>query len=74
VRASVPAASIETLAQQGGPMAQTEAEAFAATPTFADAGRLRRCGHAAKDLNSAPPNFAAYRPLLRRLILAQLLG
>ncbi len=72
--ARLSAASVETLAQQGGPMSAGEAAAFAAMPGFADAVSLRRCDDAAKDADCAVSSFAEYRPLLRRLIEAHLMG
>ncbi len=71
--ARLSAASAETLAQQGGPMREAEAAAFAAMPGFAEAVRLRRCDDAAKEPGRAAAGFAEYRPLLRRLIAARLM-
>jgi len=71
--ATLSAASAETLAQQGGPMREAEAAAFAAVPGFADAVRLRRCDDAAKEPERAVPGFADYCPLLRRLVVARLM-
>jgi gamma-butyrobetaine dioxygenase len=72
--ARLSAASAETLSQQGGPMTEGEAVAFAATPGFADALRLRRCDDAAKEAGREVPDVAEYRALLRRLIVARLMG
>ncbi|WP_295531784.1 TauD/TfdA family dioxygenase [Novosphingobium sp. Chol11] len=72
--ARLSAASVATLAQQGGPMTEGEAAAFAAMPGFAGAVHLRRCDDAAKEPARPAPGFADYRPLLRRLIAAHLNG
>jgi gamma-butyrobetaine dioxygenase len=72
--AQLSAASVETLAQQGGPMSAGEAAAFAAMPGFADAVSLRRCDDAAKESGCEALGFAEYRPLMRRLIEAHLMG
>lgn len=61
-------ASIDTLALQGGPMSQAEAQAFARAPGFAAAVTLRRLDDAAKIPGKPVPAFAAYAPLLERLM------
>jgi gamma-butyrobetaine dioxygenase len=72
-RACLSQASIETLALQGGPMTDAQARAFVAEPGFAAAIALRRLDDAAKVPGKSVPQFAAYIPLLERLI-AQHLG
>jgi gamma-butyrobetaine dioxygenase len=62
------AASIDSLARQGGPMSQAEAAAFAATPFAQDAIVVRRCDEDAKDPDAATPGFDHFVPLLRRLL------
>ena len=62
------AASVHTLAVQGGPMTPGQADEFAAHPFGADAVRLRRWDEAAKDPQAPTPDFAHFRPLLSGLL------
>ncbi len=62
--AGLSAASVASLAAQGGPMSAEEAEAFSRRPSAADAIRVRRWDDLAKDpLRSAAP-LESYRSLL----------
>ena len=49
--------SIRTLALQGGPMTESEADAFRAEPSMADAVALRRIDESAKDPQATTPAF-----------------
>jgi phosphonate degradation associated HDIG domain protein len=62
------AASVHTLAVQGGPMTPAQAAEFAADPHGADAVRLRRWDETAKDPRAPTPDFAHFRPLLTALL------
>ena len=66
-RARLSAASIHTMALQGGIMGRDEAAAFAALPFSGDACRLRRWDDAGKTVGADVPGFGHYRPLLDRL-------
>jgi predicted HD phosphohydrolase len=71
-RARLSPASIHTMSLQGGIMDGQAAAAFAALPHAEDACRLRRWDDAGKVRGADVPGFAAYRPLLERLVaLAQ---
>lgn len=58
------AASIQSLALQGGPMSPAEVAQFAAEPFAEAAVRLRRWDDLAKRTDLATPDFAHYRPLI----------
>ncbi|AQR61308.1 metal-dependent phosphohydrolase [Brevundimonas sp. LM2] len=60
-------ASRQSLALQGGPMSEAEAEAFAAMPHFEPAVRLRRYDELAKVEGVTLAPLTAYRDLLLRL-------
>ena len=62
------AASVCTLAVQGGPMNAAERARFEANAYAHDALRLRRWDDAAKDPAASPPAFGYYQPMLRRLL------
>lgn len=62
------AASKHTLTLQGGPMSRAEIEAFRALPFHREAVRLRLWDDAAKVADRHTPPFAAFRPLLARVI------
>ena len=61
------AASVCTLAVQGGPMSTAEAREFEASQYAADAVRVRRWDDQAKDPAAHVPGFGHYRPLLAEL-------
>ena len=61
------AASVRSLALQGGPMTADEVASFAAGPHGTDAILLRRCDDAGKVQGLATPPLSHYRPLLARL-------
>jgi [1-hydroxy-2-(trimethylamino)ethyl]phosphonate dioxygenase len=65
--ASLSAASVKSLALQGGPMNAEEARAFAAHPQAEAAIRLRRYDEAAKDPAAKTPDLAHFRPLVAAL-------
>lgn len=65
--ATLSAASVQSLALQGGPMTAEEAEAFRAQPYAQDALTLRHADDAAKVAGLKTPELAEYRPLLERL-------
>ncbi len=58
-------ASVRSLAVQGGPYSEVEADGFAARPHAGDAVRLRRWDEAAKDPGALTPGLEHYRPLLQ---------
>lgn len=58
-----------SLARQGGPLTEAEAERFAALPAAADAVRLRGWDDAGKALDADPLPVDAHRDLLDRLAL-----
>ncbi|HLY41198.1 MAG TPA: HD domain-containing protein [Terracidiphilus sp.] len=60
-------ASVESLALQGGPMTEAEAQAFLALPNSRDAITLRHADDAAKIQNLQVPALESYRPLLTSL-------
>lgn len=64
------AASLRTLALQGGPMSPEEVAAFEANPWRDLAVRVRLWDEAAKVEGLPTPGFAHFRPLLERLLLA----
>jgi phosphonate degradation associated HDIG domain protein len=59
--------SVESLALQGGPMTDGEAEEYLAAPHAREAVRLRRADDAAKIANLAVPALESYRPLVAAL-------
>ena len=59
-------ASKQTLAQQGGPMSQAEAEAFEADPLFVEKLRLRSWDERAKMPGWTGDGLSYYRPILER--------
>ena len=65
------AASVCTLAVQGGPMNAAERARFEANAYAHDALRLRRWDDAAKDPAARPPAFGYYQPMLRHLLRDQ---
>ena len=62
------AASLQSLALQGGPMSEAEAEAFLAAPYAQAAVRLRRYDEQGKDPGAQIADLAAYEQLLCNLI------
>ena len=56
--------SVRSLERQGGPLNETEVEAFEALPHFADAVRLRRYDEIGKDPNAQTQDLAYYRSCL----------
>lgn len=60
-------ASSQSLALQGGPMNEAEADAFLAEPGAADALRLRRYDELGKVVGAVPAAVASYAPLLLEL-------
>jgi len=60
------AASMFSLALQGGPMTAAEAQAFARSLFAGDAVRLRRYDDVAKIPEMQTPDFEHYRPLVER--------
>ncbi len=62
-------ASIQSLALQGGPMNDAEADAFLAEPRAAEALRLRRYDELGKVVGAAPAAVASYAPLLLELVV-----
>ena len=61
------AASVATLALQGGPMEEDEAGEFEANPFFREAIRVRLWDEAGKVQGLTTPPFAYYAPLLQRV-------
>ena len=57
-------ASLQSLALQGGPMTEAEAEAFLKHPAAVDAIRLRRCDEMGKLIGVEIDGLAAYRPIV----------
>ncbi|MGA7712010.1 MAG: HD domain-containing protein [Rhizomicrobium sp.] len=64
------AASVKTLALQGGPMSRAETQMFEAEPYFREAVLLRRWDDHAKIEGLSTPDFAAYLPLIEGLAKA----
>lgn len=64
---SLSAASLRSLGLQGGPMSDTEAEAFSASPGFDDAIRLRRYDELGKVEGVTIAPLTEYRALLTAL-------
>jgi phosphonate degradation associated HDIG domain protein len=65
--ASLSAASVESLALQGGPMAAEEAAEFLALPHARQAITVRRADDAAKVEGLAVPELKTYRPIVEYL-------
>jgi phosphonate degradation associated HDIG domain protein len=68
---SLSPASIQSLALQGGPMSEAEAEAFLAEPGASDALRLRRYDEMGKVVGAVPAAVASYAPLLLELVVKE---
>ena len=66
--AALSLASQHSLTLQGGPMDHDEIAAFECEPFHADAVRVRRWDDRAKVPNMPTPSFAAFRPLLERVL------
>jgi predicted HD phosphohydrolase len=60
-------ASLESLAEQGGPMDADEAAAFASRPYALDAAELRRCDDNAKKLHAVVYPLADWLPALAQV-------
>jgi len=67
--AQLSAASVQTLALQGGAMSPAEVAAFEAEPCHADAVRLRRWDDMAKIAGFTAPSIASYRSEIEALAL-----
>jgi gamma-butyrobetaine dioxygenase len=67
--AQLSAASVHTLALQGGPLSEAEARAFARQPHAQAAVSVRRWDDQAKDPMLPAPPFDHFRQLLTRLIV-----
>jgi len=65
--AALSAASVKSLALQGGPMSAGEVEAFLALPHAREAVTLRHADDAAKVKGLAVPELDTYRPLVAAL-------
>ena len=65
--ATLSAASVQSLALQGGPMTAEEAESFRGQPYAQDALTLRHADDAAKVEGLKTPGLSEYRPLVERL-------
>ena len=66
------AASLQSLALQGGPMSQVECEAFAANPYRDAALKLRSYDEMGKVIGAAPAPVASYAALLRALAIVDI--
>ena len=66
--ARLSAGSVRSLALQGGPMSEAQANSFESTPGHEAALALRRWDEYAKIPGLDVPGFAHYRPLLERLM------
>lgn len=71
--AKLSAASVETLARQGGPMSAADCRAFEALPDFELCLELRYLDEAGKTMAPPRTRFADYRPLLKTLMIRQAL-
>ncbi|MDH2298338.1 HD domain-containing protein [Cobetia sp. 29-18-1] len=69
-RACLSQASLDSLALQGGAMEPHEAAAFAQLPQLAAILKVRRLDDAAKVAGMQTPDFAHYKPMLQRWVLA----
>jgi phosphonate degradation associated HDIG domain protein len=65
--ATLSAASVQSLALQGGPMTSEEMAAFLARPYAHDAITLRHADDAAKVADMKTPGLGVYKPLVDRL-------
>ena len=72
--ARLSAASVETLARQGGPMSAADCRAFETLPDFELCLELRYLDEAGKAMAPPRTGFADYRPLLKSLMIRQALG
>jgi len=63
------AASLQSLALQGGPFDETEARVFITLPYAGEAVRIRRWDEMAKVMSAKTPNLEAYRQLLEKVML-----
>lgn len=61
-------ASVHSLNLQGGPMGDDEAEAFESHPHFDAIIAVRRYDEAGKEVGMKVPSFAAYLPMLERMV------
>jgi predicted HD phosphohydrolase len=68
------AASVATLALQGGPMAPEEVAAFRRNRFFREAVRARIWDECAKDPDAITPSFAEFAPLLQRVVARHAAG
>ena len=66
-------ASVETLAHQGGPMPAQACRAFESMPEFELCLELRYLDEGGKTMQAPVTRFADYRPLLRTLMIRNLL-
>ena len=66
-RKALSPSSVESLALQGGPMTEAEAEGYLAEPHALEAVRLRRADDAAKIAGMAVPGLESYRSLVAEL-------
>jgi phosphonate degradation associated HDIG domain protein len=62
------AASVSTLALQGGPMEPNEVAEFECNPFFREAVRARLWDEAAKEPDMVTPPFAHFAPALQRVV------
>ena len=69
-RACLSAASIHSLALQGGPLSASEVSDFESSPFSADAVALRRWDDRAKEAGRAVPPIGRYLSLLQRVRIA----
>lgn len=69
-RACLSQASLDSLALQGGAMEAHEAETFAQLPQLEAVIKVRRLDDAAKVAGMQTPDFAHYKPMLQRWVLA----
>lgn len=60
-------ASKQTLALQGGPMSEAEANAFATHPLFREMIRLRQWDELAKEPSATPPPWSQYEAMIERV-------
>jgi [1-hydroxy-2-(trimethylamino)ethyl]phosphonate dioxygenase len=67
-------ASRHTLELQGGPMNETEVEAFRRNPYHAEAVRVRLWDEGGKDPQMATPPFRHYVPVLQRVVDRHMTG
>lgn len=72
--AELSAASVHSLALQGGPMSPAEVAAFARTPNLETILLVRRLDDAGKVPGMPTPGFEHYAPLLQRIVDAHCRG